>query len=187
MSRQPKERSRRNDDSDLDDENERKVSGQGKSERTLKVADPQYLRYQKWISFMKPRVVLGFEKIPRHLLPIMSQRSRGLALCFEKLQGWTVPVHLLQDLDVNDYDITLQLSLSLFHLRSRTFFGSSWIGTPVSLCDSGKDVLPDVIDISYPDIVYLISRLTDPSCVAVVEIIVSKTDKVKKILMSQFG
>jgi hypothetical protein len=153
----------------------------------LKSSDPHFLRFQKWLSFMKPRVVLGFEKIPRHLLPAMSQRSRGLALCFEKLQGWTVPVHLLQDMDLHDYDITLQLSLSLFHLRSRTFFGSSWMGSPVSLSDSGKDVLPDVLDINYLEIIYMFSRITDPSCVAAVEIVVSKTDKYKKILLHQYG
>jgi hypothetical protein len=164
-----------------------KMSGRDRNEKVMKVADPHYLRYQKWISFMKPRVVLGFEKIPRHLLPIMSQRFRGLALCFEKLQGWTVPIHLLQDMDINDYEITIQLSLTLFHLRSKAYFGSTWMGAAISLCDSGKDVLPDVIDISYPEIVYLISRITDPSCVAVVEIVITKTDKVKKILMSQFG
>jgi hypothetical protein len=179
----------------MSDEDEPR-KGRGKTEtkesrqdqgQVLKSSDPHFLRYQKWLSFMKPRVVLGFEKIPRHLLPTMSQRFRGLALCFEKLQGWTVPVHLLQDMDLRNYDITLQLTLSLFHLRSRTFFGSSWMGSPVSLSDSGRDVLPDVIDINYLEIIYMFSRLTDPSCVAVVEIVVSKTDKYKKILLNQYG
>lgn len=159
-----------------------------RNQQIIKANDPQYLRYQKWLSFMKPRLVLGFDKIPRPKLPNMSSKYRGLALCFEKLQGWTIPVHLLQDLDLRDYEIILQLSLSLFHLKSNTFFGSTWMGSSVQLSDTnGKTVLPDVIDISYPEIIYLITRLTDPSCVAVVEIVVSKIDKNKKILMSQFG
>lgn len=154
----------------------------------IKANDTQYLRYQKWLSFMKPRLVLGFDKIPRPNLPTMSSKYRGLALCFEKLQGWTIPVHLLQDLDLRDYEIILQFSLSLFHLKSKTFFGSTWMGSSIPLSDpNGKTVLPDVIDISYPEIIYLITRLTDPSCVAVVEIVVSKIDKSKKILMNQFG
>lgn len=151
-----------------------------------KESDLEVKSYQKWLSFLKPRSVLGFDKLPRDIVPIMSGKCRGLALCFEKLQGWTLPIQLLQDADRN-YDLTVQLSLSLFHIKSKTFFGSTWMGSPIPLSDNQIDVLSNVVDIDYNEILYIMSRLTDPSCVAVVEVVVSKIDKQNQVLIDQHG
>lgn len=149
-------------------------------------SDPKLKSYQKWLSFLKPRAVLGFDKIPRDNVPTMSGKYRGLSLCFEKLQGWALPLQLLQDIE-NNYELTLQLSLSLFHIKSKTFFGSTWMGSAIPLSDAQIDVISNVIDIDYGEILYIMSRLTDPSCVAVVEIVVSKIDKRNQVLVDQHG
>ena len=152
----------------------------------LRVVDNDVRTYQKWLSFFKPRAVLGFDKIPRDCVPIMSGKCRALSLCFERLQGWTLPLHLLQDIS-RDYDLTLQLSLSLFHIKSKTFFGSTWMGSPIPLLESQIDVISNAIDVDYTEVLYVTSRLTDPSCVAVVEVVVSKIEKRSQILVEQHG
>jgi hypothetical protein len=144
-------------------------------------------KYQKWLSFVKLRMVLGFDRIPKHIQPDVATKPRGLALCFEKMQGWTIPNQLLDDMDVKGYQVSVQLSLSMFHTISRTFFGSTWMGAPIPLMESDRDNLAAVVDFEYSDLVYMISRLQDKTCVAVIEIVASTIDKKNEVLVSQHG
>ena len=144
-------------------------------------------KYQKWLSFATPRVVLGFEQIPKEYQPNQSTKPRGLALCFEKVQGWTIPYQLYEDMDVKGYEVSVQLSLSMFHTVSRSFFGSTWMGASIQLSRADKDNLDTVVDFDYNDLLYVITRLQDKSCVAVIEIVASTIDKENDVLVSQHG
>ena len=145
--------------------------------------------YQKWLSFAKPRMVLGFDRIPKDIQPDASSKPRGLALCFEKVQGWAIPNQLLEDMDVKGYEVSVQLSLSMFHTLSGTFFGSTWMGASIPLLGSERDSLAAaaVVDFDYNDLLYMISRLQDKTCVAVIEIVASTIDKKNDVLVSQHG
>lgn len=146
-------------------------------------------QYQKWLAFAKPRMVLGFDRIPKDIQPDVSTKPRGLALCFEKVQGWTIPNQLLEDMDVKRYEVSVQLSLSMFHTLSGTFFGSTWMGASIPLLGSERDSLAAaaVVDFDYNDLLYMISRLQDKTCVAVIEIVASTIDKQDDVLVSQHG
>lgn len=74
----------------------------------------------------------------------------------------------------------------MFHITSGSFFGSTWMGKKVVLNDD-SDLLHNTIEIEYEDIIYIVSRLTDPSCIGVIEIVVSKIDKRKNIGLGQYG
>lgn len=144
-------------------------------------------KYQKWLSFVKPRMVLGFDRISKEIQPEVLTKPRGLALCFEKVHGWTIPNHMLEDMDVKGYQVSVQLSLSMFHTASRSFFGSTWMGTPIQLNESDRDNLAAVVDFNYTDLLYMISRLQDKTCVAVIEIVASTIDTRSEVLVSQHG
>jgi hypothetical protein len=144
-------------------------------------------KYQKWLAFVKPRMVLGFDRIAKEIQPDMSSKPRGLALVFEKVQGWTIPNQLLEDMEVKGYQVSVQLSLSMFHTLSRTFFGSTWMGVPIQLAEADKDDLARVVDFDYNDLLYMISRLQDKTCVAVIEIVASTIDTKSEVLVSQHG
>ena len=150
--------------------------------------DEESRRNLKWLSFSKPRMVFGFDHLGTNNVPIMSGKTRGISMCFEKISGWHVPPQIYQDLNIgsNSFEFTVQLSLSMFHLASSSFFGSTWMGRSVPLGDNNDDI-PDLIDLEYNEIVYLLTRLTDPSCVGVVEIVVSKNSKSKKLVTAQYG
>ena len=47
--------------------------------------------------------------------------------------------------------------------------------------------IPDVIDFDYNEIVYILSRLTDPACVGIIEVVVSKMQRGKNVTVSQHG
>lgn len=149
--------------------------------------------YQKWLAFAKPRMVLGFDRLPKEVQPDVSTKPRGLALCFEKVQGWTIPNQLLEDMDVKGYEVSVQLSLSMYHTLSGTFFGSTWMGAAIPLLETEKDQLAAaaaaaaVVDFEYNDLLYMISRLQDKTCVAVIEIVASTIDKKNDVLVSQHG
>ena len=176
-------------DDDEADSKGRRIDGgreaKGASGRDSK--DAELRRVLRWLSFAKPKLILGFEHLSPAYVPAMSSKTRGLSVCFEKVFGWRPPRQVLKDLDAGGYEISVQLSLSLFHLGSGTFFGSTWMGSPIHLGGDGRDKLPDIIDFDYSEVVYLVSRITDPSCIAVVEIVASKEDVQKKMVVSQYG
>lgn len=131
-------------------------------------------RTARWLSFAKPKLILGFEHLSPAYVPSMGSRKNGVSVCFDKITCWRPPRQLLADLDAGGFEVSVQLSLSLFHLSSGTFFGSTWMGESHLLGGDGRDKLPELIDFDYPEVVYFVSRITDPSCVAVVEIVASK-------------
>lgn len=116
----------------------------------------------------------------------MGSEKRGFAICLEKISGWSIPVQVLKEFGKGDYEITAQLSLSMYHLNSSSFYGSTWMGPSISLGSSGTKI-PKVVDFEYSDIVYMVSRITDPSCVGVIEVVVSKFDTARGLVASQFG
>ena len=138
----------------------------------------------RWESFARKKYAFGFDKLARKDIPSMSEKAHGVAACFRKIQGWKIPKSIFEDLRSGQYDVSVQLSMSLHHLKSMTFFGNTWIGTPLSLRGSETN---DIIDIDYPEIVYLISRIIDPSCVGIIEIIVTKSSKDKQVTSTQYG
>ena len=159
--------------------------GRALSRRTQKEEETR--RILRWIAFAKPKVIFGFDHLSPAFVPTMAGKSRGLSISFEKVYGWRPPQQILKDIDFGGFEVSVQLSLSFFHLNSASFFGSTWMGSPLPLGGDGKDSIPDVIDFDYGEIVYLISRLTDPSCIGVVEIVASKFDTRKNVVVAQYG
>ena len=149
--------------------------------------DIQSRKILKWVAFTRPKLVFGFEKLPSSILPSMSPRSRGISICFEKLQGWNLPNQLLNDISDGKCGASIQLSLSLFHLPSSTFFGSTWMSSPIIIALVGERNIqvPEVFDFS--EVIYVISRLKDASCIGILEIVVSKVDADKNLATAQFG
>ena len=138
----------------------------------------------KWISFAKSRTTLGFEHLTTNF-PTMTSDKIGLSLCFEEVEGWSIPSSVLKEFGEGNYEINVQLSFSLFHLGSGSFFGSTWMGPSIPLGGGSKE--KKKINFKYNDIVYLITRINDPSCVAVVEVVVSKFDDKRNITLAQYG
>jgi hypothetical protein len=143
-------------------------------------------RNLKWLTFSKPKVVSGFDNFAPGDVPIMSGKVRGISLCLERIVGWIIPFSQFKNVNPKEDEFTIQLSFSLFHFKSKSFFGSTWMGAPVILSDS-HDMLPVVIDVDYNEVIYLLSRLTDPSCFGVVEIVVSKVNKDRQLVSAQYG
>jgi hypothetical protein len=184
---------RRNDrssNSDRDDDRDRDHEIKNRNQTQLvdirnKPLDESY-RQGRWQSLLKSKVSFGFHHLSPAHLPSMSEDRHAYALCFEKVSNWSIPDSVLKAFGDDDFEITLQLSLSLYHLNSASFFGSTWMGPPISLGNSDRKI-PKSIDFEYTDIVYMISRITDPTCVAVIEIVVSKFDIARNLIAMQFG
>lgn len=149
---------------------------------TTNYGDEDLRRELRWISYAKPKTLLGFDHLGPAYLPSMSLKPKGYSICFDRVGGWSPPSQLIREVRNNNCELSLQLSLSFFHTTSKTFFGSTWMGQEVHVGDS-----TDVIDFDYSDIVYLISRINDPTCIGVVEIVASLVDTKKYITIGQYG
>lgn len=143
-------------------------------------------RNTKWVSFSKTKPSFGFQHLNAAFVPTMSADAAGLAVCFEKISGWHVPAQIIKEFGKDNFEINIQLSFSLYHVNSATFFGSTWMGPPISL-GSNPSKSNKIIDFEYVEIVYMLSKITDPSCVGVIEVVVSKFDTKKNLTVSQFG
>ena len=130
-----------------------------------------------WVAFAKPNLVLPL--CPP--LPQFASKAKGFACCFDKVEGWNPPKTLIDNASV--YNVTVQLSFSLYHIDTCSFFGSTWMGLPVTL----KENMPDIVDFYYGDIIYALTRVSDPNCIGIIEIVVTQTDKVTDLLVSQYG
>ena len=168
------------DDGDYKRESKRALAAV-KSRKTSQ-NDNSNRRTLKWLSFAKPRFVLGFDHLTPTDIPAMTSKARGIAITFESVMGWKFP----KVLDAGDeFEFTIALSLSLFHLSTGTFFGSTWMGNQLFPTENSSERVNGNFECK--DIVYMISRITDPSCVGIVEVVVSKTHKASKLLKAQYG
>lgn len=150
--------------------------------------DTELKRAIRWLSFTKPKIVFGFENMSSNQLPATASASRGLSLCFDRINGWNIPSKVLDDISKSrgKYDLSLQLSLSLFHFPSGTFFGSTWMGSPISISEDSS-ITRNLLDTEYNETIYLITRIVDPTCVGVVELVCSKVDTNKSLIVAQYG
>ena len=175
------------------DEEERKDDGKGPSSRDNGITkrsrnekEDESRRALRWVSYTKPRVVFGFDHLTPAYVPAMSNKTCGYSVCFEKVIGFRPPIEVLNELDQGGIEISVQLSMSLFHLNSVSFFGTTWMGSPVPLSSDGRTV-SDVVDFDSNEVVYFMSRLTDSSCVGVLEVVASKVDSDTGVVLSQYG
>ena len=107
----------------------------------------------------------------------------GLSLSFEGVKNWRLPEILKKGLDDGTSDVKVHLSLSLLNKQSLTFFGTTWVGASIPLVENSLDV----VDLEYKEIVYIISRLIDPSSLGIIEIVATKYDKESQITLAQYG
>ncbi len=148
--------------------------------------DDEDRRFLRWSSFATPRLVLGFDHVPPALVPTTGNKTKGYSLCFERVLGFPIPSSLLADNDKGGHELSVQLSFSLFHMNSVSFFGSTWMGEPVALSKNGKQ-LPREVDFDCLEIVYLMSRITDPTCLGIVEVVLSKKQISNDVVVAQYG
>ena len=61
------------------------------------------------------------------------------------------------------------------------------MGTAIQLAGDRRDNFPDFLDFDYSELVYMITRINDPSCVGIVEVVASKVDARRNITVAQYG
>jgi hypothetical protein len=156
-------------------------------QQSLKVIKSEEARRNlKWVSFTRAKVSFGFQHLSAAYVPAMLEEPRGYCICLENVSGWSIPSAVLKEFGKGDYEITAQLSFSMFHLSSSTFFGTTWMGPSVVLGRGNTD-MSKTFDFEYADIVYMLSRITDPTCVGIIEVVVSKFDLRTNLVAAQFG
>ena len=108
-------------------------------------------------------------------------------MCIEKISGWRPPVDLRQSDDAYATRVSLSVNLSLYHFNSVSFFGNTWSSDPVPLQEEGSSVLPEVLNVDFSDVIYMLSRINDPSCILVAEVVAIKEDVAKNVVTGTFG
>lgn len=174
------------------DDGEDEVKDNGKSSdvalsRNMNSKENEMRRNLRWISFARPRVVFGFDHLSPAYIPSMARKNSGFCLCIDKISGWTAPRDLLKDTEKrDDICVSVKLNISLYHLNSISFFGSTWSSEPVVLNEDGSTLREDVA-VDFGEVVYLLSRVNDPSCIGVVEIVAMKENIDTGVCLAQYG
>lgn len=140
----------------------------------------------RWAAYAKDHLAMNFENVPAKFQPSMFENRHGLALYLEKIDGWRLPKSVYEQIGKGKVHLSLQLSLSLFHVSSGTFFGTTWMGPRISLSDPDKAFTKDV-ELQFKEMIYLVSRINDETCVGVVEIVVGREDDSVNLTTGQYG
>jgi hypothetical protein len=178
---------KRSDTNSNDDKKE--ISSTSRHLPKLTAVGEEMKKIIKWFSFAKSNVSFGFQHLPPVCIPLMTEARHGFAVYFDKISGWNIPNAVIKsfehDSKKDDFEIIVQLSLSLYQISTSTFFGSTWMSPSVSL-GSSKRLSSNIVEFDCNDIIYMITRIVDPSCVAIVEIVVSKLDS-NNMVIKQYG
>lgn len=211
MKRSGRKNDNDNDNDDDDDDVREKLDAKSLRSSVSRAnlqASPHELdtrRAMKWVSFTRPKSVLGFEHLSPAYVPAMTDRPRGIAVVLENVSGWRMPKSIKtatkgniqatrssrsftydeNSEDEDDFELSVQLSMSLFHLATGAFFGSTWFGRPLN--PTTDDERAKTCDFDCGDIVYLLSRITDAACIAIVEIVVTKLHSRSRLALDQYG
>lgn len=124
--------------------------------------------------------VLGFEHLSPNDRPKMSTRLKGIAIYLQSISGFGIPMNLLATFDSKSFEFGININLSLFHVNSKTFFGSTWS----SDCFIIKRNEKTSIDIE--SVVYILSRVVDSTCVCIAEVVLSILDH-NGVTITQYG
>ncbi len=149
-------------------------------------AESENKRNLRWASFARPRVIFGFDHLSPAYVPSMSRNCSGLCVCIDKISGWRPPIDLVQNTESQDVRVSMCLNLSLYHYNSVSFFGSTWTSESFPLSEDGAG-LPDNVSVDLSEVVYMLSRINDPSCVLVVEIVAEKENIEKNVVTGSYG
>lgn len=134
----------------------------------------------RWESFAKSNFVLGFNHLNPVDYPTMSTHQRGLCINIQSIVDWTPPN--LGDNESNKTITRIHMNVALYHLKTQSFFGSTWRSPELQYIETNDNRETVKID----ELVYLVTRITDPACVCISEIVLSNTDK-RGVLLSQIG
>ena len=153
----------------------------------MSAKDSELRRNLRWTSFARSKVVLGFDHLSPAYVPSMARTCQGLCMCIEKISGWRPPVDLRQEDDSYSTRVSLSVNLSLYHFNSVSFFGNTWSSDSVPLHEEGSSVLPEVLNVDFSDVIYMLSRVNDPSCILVAEVVAIKEDVAKNVVTGTYG
>ena len=134
----------------------------------------------RWLSFAKQRSLVNPEVAVSN---VEGNIPYGIAIGFESIRKWEIPPALLEGISLGICEVKVHLTLSLFDRRSNSFFGNTWVGAPVPLIIKG----PSVVDVEYKEMTYMITRLTDPSLVGIIEMVATKFERETMIATAQYG
>lgn len=149
--------------------------------------DYEWRRNLRWVSFARTRVVFGFDHLSPAYIPSMGRKNIGLCLCIDKVSGWRPPLELLNDTDkFDDIQVSVKINVSLYHLNSVTFFGSTWSSEPVPISEAGESLDND-ITFHLDEVIYMVSRVNDPSCIVIIEIVALKENADTGMCLGQYG
>ena len=146
-------------------------------------------RERRWLTFLQQNTeaVALIEDLPPQDQPARALRSHGYALVLERVSNWRVPEALRSRVASSGHSLRLSLSLSLFHLRSRTFFGSTWMGPRVHTLGAEAAAEGAAPSVAVGEVVYLVSCIEDPSCLLVLELVATEYDDVGDRSIEQYG
>jgi hypothetical protein len=160
---------------------EKKSSRDDLSSKHDVAADEDLRKRLRWLLFAKSKVVFGFDHVQPQDMPSMTSKFRGVCLSFESILNWPcfTSSAVISTMNPPPKEISIQISLSMFHLKSKSFFGSTWMGKTVAIVkdpNNQTENIAPIFDVEYSDLAYFVTRVTDPGCVLVMEVVGSVMD-----------
>lgn len=125
------------------------------------------------------------------VVPLLAQGVRrtkhkvGIRVHFDRIDGFRLPPAFAKELKgASKSKLEFCIHLSLFHTSSQSFFGNTWVSPLQKASMSGKK--SSRLDLSSIQVA-LCTRIADPGCLAVAEIVVVEKDASGNQILGQYG
>mmetsp|Transcript_34093 Transcript_34093/g.50049 ORF Transcript_34093/g.50049 Transcript_34093/m.50049 type:complete len:1438 (+) Transcript_34093:97-4410(+) len=136
----------------------------------------------QWLKF-SDRVVLITNEIPKDMAPSQAKNVQTYAMQILRINPWPIPPNLLKIIQkANARALSYSVSMSFYHILSKRFFGSTWIGRNYLNSSVEEDG-----SLETNELVYFQSKIMDPNCFAVIELVATKHDLQQQKITGQYA
>ncbi|GBG28865.1 Nephrocystin-4 [Hondaea fermentalgiana] len=126
------------------------------------------------------------------VVPLLAQGVRrvknktGMRLSFGRVDGFKLPAAFLKERKgAAKTKLEFCVHVSLFHTTSQSFFGNTWV-SPLAAAQSMSSKRASRLDLSNFQVA-LCTRIADPACLAVVEVVVVEKSSSGAEILGQYG
>lgn len=124
--------------------------------------------------------------------PVTSEYPTAYALLLSGVEPWPIPSALKKKMKDEKLQfgmickkIACSISMTFYHVLSKKFFGSTFVGHEYVVSTEATNIPISVKN--FNEIMYFQSRIRDPNCFAVIELVMSTFDSVSDEVSNRYG
>jgi hypothetical protein len=139
---------------------------------------------QRWLEASCNKAPVSLEDLPTTSAPKRNDIPSTYAVLLSSISSWPLPKKVQETSKGSPTKIECSVSISFFHLPSKQFYGSTFLGTehPFQLNNSFELPMSNL-----NELVYFQTSINDPNCFIVIELVTTTRNPINEDVDKRFG